>query len=101
MRRYAWILAAVAALTALGRAAAQVVAYDNTTTFSGMGLTTAGTAAQGTVTITGMLVDDITFAPGSGGATINEFKFAVVNFDAASANARPRVRFWAADGTGG
>ena len=94
-------LSLLLALSAIaGAANAQLVpAYDNTTTFAGSGYVNGGATA--TSAITTLVADDINFAAGSAGLGVRSFTFSVANFDTATFTARPRVRFYAADGTGG
>src|SRR5579871_5430316 len=100
MRRYTWIPALAVALTALGRAPAQVVAYSNVTNFSGNGFANGGATAASP--ITNLVADDVTMVAGAGGQLVTEFTFSVGNFDTTTYfSARPRIRIYADDGTGG
>ncbi len=69
--------------------------YDNTTADDLAGVYFNGGAAGG---ITRMVADDTT--PSMGGI-LDEFTFSVVNNNDVPVSARPRIRFWAADGAGG
>jgi len=73
-----------------------VSVYDNTTAPQAAGVYLNGGAVSG---ITDLVADDTT--PTASGI-LDEFSFGVANTDpAASFSARPRIRFWAADGVGG
>ncbi|WP_146854126.1 choice-of-anchor D domain-containing protein, partial [Brevifollis gellanilyticus] len=74
-------------------------AYDNTTTYSGSVF--FNNLATSTAVGTRMVVDDITFTPGSEGKNVTNFVWAIGNNDTVSFTARPIVRFWAPDGPGG
>jgi hypothetical protein len=82
-------------------ARSDVVLYSNVTNFTGFGVTNGGAANVGGDNITTMVADDITPGPGLDGGTVDAFTFSVANFDASNVSARARVRFYAADGTGG
>lgn len=77
---------------------AQIIVYGNTTSFSGSAFANAG--ATSTATGTFVVADGITVASGAG-QSITNVVFSVANLDAATFTARPRLRFWAADGPGG
>jgi hypothetical protein len=100
MFRFCWWVAA-AALAAVTPAAAQTAAYDNTTNSLSGGVKTNATTIQGSNTITSLLVDDITFAPGSAGQTVTAITVTVDNPNGSTVTARPFLRFWNADGAGG
>ena len=69
--------------------------YSNITTFSGFAASNGGA----TSTITNLLADDLlTLTPNT---LIEGFTFSVSNLDTVAFSARARVRFYAADGTGG
>jgi hypothetical protein len=94
-------LLVVATLASVTPARSDVVLYSNITTFTGFGVTNGGAANVAGDNITTMLADDITPGPGLGGGTVDDVVFSVLNFNAAPVSARPRVRFYAADGAGG
>ncbi len=100
MPRFCW-LAAAAALAAATPAAAQPVAYDNTSHFQGFNLISSPAQTQGSNTITAVLADDITFAPGSAGQTVTAITVGAANQNGTAVTVRPFLRFWNADGTGG
>jgi hypothetical protein len=52
-------------------------------------------------TITRLVADDITPLSGYSGQAISNIYFSVVNANAVAVSARPRLRMWNADGTGG
>jgi len=99
MRRYAWV---GVILLAAGPAAVaqQVTVYNNTVTGTGSFLN-GGTADQAGNLITRLVMDDLTFQAGSAGLAVNNIVFAVQNSNAVTVAARPRLRFWNADGVGG
>jgi hypothetical protein len=80
----------------------QVIVYDSTTaTFKG-GSRNGGATLQGSNTITVVEADDITPIAAAAGQSVTSFTFRVYNTDTTSAiSARPRVRFWDSNGTGG
>jgi hypothetical protein len=94
-------LAAAMVLTAAAPASAQTAAYDNTGQFQGFNLISNFAATKGSNTVTGILVDDITFAPGSAGLTVTAVTVAAANQNATAVTVRPFLRFWLADGTNG
>jgi hypothetical protein len=100
MLRSSW-LAAAAALAVATPAAAQTVAYDNTGHFQGFNLISNFAATQGSNTVTAVLTDDITFAPGSAGQTVTAVTVAAANQNGTAVTVRPFLRFWHADGAGG
>ncbi len=51
--------------------------------------------------ITKVVMDDVTVDASGVGKDVNDFTFIVVNTNSVAVAARPRVRFWQADGTGG
>ena len=97
MKRLNAILATCVAMCFAGTAPAQIVIYDNTTTSLSAQVINGGA----TSTITRLVADDIHFATGTAGQNITGFSFTVFNADTVSFSARPRVRFWLPDGTGG
>jgi hypothetical protein len=76
------------------------VVYSNVDTFTGGGFANGGTAQVGGSALaplraTRLVADDtvsVALAP------IREVSFSVVNFDTVAVSARPRIRYWAADG---
>jgi hypothetical protein len=72
-----------------------VAVYDNSTNPTALGTYSATGAAGGATKI---VADDT--VPTAGGI-LNEFSFSVSNANTVAVAARPRVRFWAADGAGG
>jgi hypothetical protein len=81
------------------QAQAQFVAYNDTTTPTGFFYANGG--ATDANPITTLVADDITFAPGFTGDSISQVTFSTVNNNTAALTLRPRLRFWATDGTGG
>ncbi len=73
--------------------------YSNVTTLSGgQGIATTAGIESGNG-ITPILMDDITFAPGTlPGGDISQLTFCVANFNTSTVSARARLRFWADDG---
>lgn len=100
MKRIALLAFAVCTLTST-QVSAQAVAYANATTFGGQGLPNGGTADQAGNLITRMVMDDITPDPQYAGLSVNSIVFSVFNGNATAVSARPRIRFWNADGPGG
>lgn len=101
MKQFVWMLALVAAALAPSQSVAQVISYDNTATSSGTGFINGGTANQAGNLITRMVMDDINVISGQAGLTVTQINFSVFNSDVAAISARPRLRFWNADGPGG
>ena len=97
MKPLAFLFLAVAFAAPL---AAQNVVYSNVNNFSGQGFINGGATSTAATGGTLLIADDITVVGGAG-QSVTGFTFSVANFDAASVSARPRVRFWAADGAGG
>jgi PEP-CTERM motif-containing protein len=101
MKKFA-LLAVLACGMAASSAKAQVNIYDNFdgATFNRGQINGGATDAS---PITFLVADDINFATGQGtGAQPNQIVFGVFNSDpTATINARPRLRFWNADGAGG
>ena len=79
----------------------EATGYSNATTFTGSALANGGATVQGTNTITTLVADDCTFTGTAAGQSITEFKFTIFNGNSTAVSARPRVRFWFADGAGG
>ena len=75
--------------------------YSNVTNFLGSGFANGGAALQGTNMITRLVADDITPTGVHAGMSITQLKFSIANFNSAAVPARPRIRFWFADGAGG
>ncbi len=100
MSRTAWLVG-VAALAFGGPVAAQTSAYDNTGHYQGWNLISSGTSTQGSNTVTGILVDDITFAPGSAGQTVTAITVGAANQNGGPITVRPFLRFWLPDGANG
>jgi hypothetical protein len=99
MSRFCWLAAALAA--AATPCAAQPVAYDNTAHFQGFNLISNPAATQGSNIITGVLADDITFAPGSAGQTVTAITVGAGNQNGTAVTVRPFLRFWLPDGANG
>jgi Secretion system C-terminal sorting domain len=74
--------------------------YSNVTTFEGNAFVNAGATLQSGNTITTLLADSLGLV-GTPPFTIGSFTFSVANFDAADVTARPRIRFYNADGPAG
>ena len=72
--------------------------YSNVTTFTGFGGLNGGSANQAGNTITRLVADDlVTVSPN---AVIDQITFSVANFNTTAVSARPRLRFWADNGSG-
>ena len=103
-RRASWLalIASGGLLTAFPTVAfSAVTSYNNTNTFSGSSVINSGTALIGGTEVTRMVADDITFAPGSTGMSINDLTFSAVNDGSSATAARVRIGLWADDGAGG
>jgi hypothetical protein len=100
MFRPSW-LAAAAALAIATPAAAQTAAYDNTVNRQGWNAISNAAQTQGSNTVTAVLIDDITFAPGSAGQTVTAVTVGAANVSGVAFTVRPYLRFWNADGSGG
>lgn len=74
--------------------------YANVTTFTGSAFASGGAQNQAGNTITTLLADDIN-RTGAAGQALTDFTFSVANLNTGNVSARPRVRFYAADGVGG
>jgi hypothetical protein len=74
--------------------------YSNVTTFSGQGYAGGGATLTSGNTITRLIADDVTLVgtPPFGVAT---FSFNIANLNTVAVSARPRIRFYLADGAGG
>ncbi len=71
--------------------------YSNIDTFTGTVVTNGGATAG----ITRLFADDLTPAANSGNADVTTFRFTMANLNTTAVAARPRVRFWFADGAAG
>ncbi len=79
---------------------AQVLIYDNTTTFSGSAFSNTGaTAGNGKKTL--MVADDLTYNPLFAAAPVTAFKFSLSNLNTAALALSPTVLFYDSDGTNG
>ncbi|MEO6869110.1 MAG: T9SS type A sorting domain-containing protein [Ginsengibacter sp.] len=75
--------------------------YSNVTTFSGSYYINGGATILGdTTTITTLVADSLGLI-GTLPFSINQFRFSIVNLNTVNVSARPRIRFYANDGTGG
>ena len=84
--------------TNFGDRATPGASYSNIDTFTGSAFSNGGASGG----ITRMVMDDLTFAlPYLAGQNISSFTFSVTNLNTVAVSARPRVRFWLADGAGG
>jgi hypothetical protein len=80
---------------------ADLIAYDNTTTLTGI-VQFNGATNFGGNTMTAMNADDLTVASGFGGSAVSSFTFiAYYNASSGTVTARPSFYFWAANGAGG
>lgn len=98
--RFVFVFLALGLLST--RASAQTaIAYSNTTTFTGFAVSNTGATLIGANTITRLIADDIFFDPaGAPGRFITAFQFSVTNLNTVAVTARPRVRFYADNGSG-
>jgi hypothetical protein len=88
--------------TDFGTRATPGASYSNIDTFTGSAFSNGGAANQAGNSITRMVADDISFAlPYLAGQSFSQFTFSVTNLNTVAVSARPRVRFWLADGAGG
>lgn len=71
--------------------------YSNVTTFLGQAFANGGSAGG----ITRLVADDLTPTGVNAGQAIGTVRFSVTNLSTAAVTARPRIRFWNADGTAG
>ncbi len=78
----------------------QVIAYSDKTTFGNGAYPNGGAVTQGANTITRYVADDIEPDPAFVGQSATQFTFSVANQNPTAVTARPRVQFFAADGTG-
>lgn len=81
--------------------AATVTVYSNISNFTGYTVLNGLATNQAGNTITKLIADDITPAPGFGGLNVIQATFSVGNTSGTTINARARVRFYLADGAGG
>jgi hypothetical protein len=79
---------------------AQTIGYNNVVTFLGQGFANGGSANQAGNTITRLVADDITLGTITTSNVLG-FQFTVANFNAVNVTARPRIRFYDDNGTGG
>lgn len=76
--------------------------YSNIDTFSGFASANGGAQVQSGNTITRLNADDISMLGAlNQGAGVTQFSFNVANLNAVAVSARARIRFYAADGSGG
>jgi hypothetical protein len=95
-----FFVALIAALVCVS-AQAQTNFYNNITGFSGSAYAQGGAASNGSFFVTRTVADDLTFAPGSAGASITGFQFSVANFNTSAASVRPNIVFYSDNGAGG
>jgi hypothetical protein len=88
-------------LAILPAAQAQVVIYDNSANFAGSAFSNGGSALQSGNTITRLVADSIQTTAVGAPFIIDGFSFSVSNLNTVAVSARPRVRFYLADGAGG
>jgi hypothetical protein len=74
--------------------------YSNITTFSGSGTSNGGSALAAGNTISRLIADDLTFV-GTPPFSIVTIRFNIGNLNTVAVSARPRIRFYLADGTAG
>lgn len=79
----------------------EATGYSNVTNFTGSAFANGGAEVQGANTITRMVCDDTTFDGTGAGQFITQLKFSIFNGNSGNVLARPRIRFWFADGAGG
>lgn len=75
--------------------------YSNITNYLGLVVVNGGAATQAGNGITRLVADDLTPAAGFAGLNVTLITFSVGNLNATTVTARPRVRFYLADGAGG
>jgi hypothetical protein len=78
-----------------------VADYSNITNFLGSAVTQGPSANQAGNQITRLLADDITPTGIHAGQQVSTVTFSVVNLNPVQVSARPRIRFWFADGAAG
>ncbi|MBS1735308.1 MAG: T9SS type A sorting domain-containing protein [Bacteroidetes bacterium] len=74
--------------------------YSNVTTFSGSAYPNGGATLVSGNTITTLVADSLGLI-GTNPFSVGQFKFAIGNLNAVDVSARPRIRFYANDGTNG
>ncbi len=100
-RRHALLLGlAPLALAVVRPAHAQVVAYNDTTTFTGYAAFNTGAATGGTGPTT-LIADDINALAGYAGRQVTQFTFSVYNGNNATTTFTPTVYFYNSDGAKG
>ncbi len=82
-------------------AKAQVLVYSNVTNFTGFGYASGVSATISGDGTTALLADELSFAPGFAGSSINGFTFSTANLNPGAVTARPLVRFYDDSGSGG
>jgi hypothetical protein len=85
----------------VGSVLADVVEYSNLASFTGGAFSQGASANQAGNQITRLLADDITPTGAHAGQDVSIVVFSVANLNAVAVSARPRLRFWFADGPGG
>ena len=96
-----WIALTLLAGAAGAAFAQEEFAYNNTVNGSGSFFLNGGAAEVSYTTITRLVADDITPAPGYAGQPIASVSFSVFNNNTWTVAARPRVRLYAANGAAG
>src|SRR2546428_11200270 len=95
------IITIIAAAFAAGASAAEVFIYSDRDNNTGFFFLNGGAANQSGNTITRLVADDLTPIPGYAGQAISNIYFSVYNNNGVAVSARPRLRLWNADGSGG
>ena len=96
------LLASSLLLTAVASVSAQeLFVYRNLDNYSGQSYANGGATTQSGNTITRLVADDLTPLSGFAGQTISNIYFSVANLNTVAVSARPRLRMWQADGSGG
>jgi hypothetical protein len=85
----------------LSASAQELFIYRNLDNNSSQFYANGGAALVSGNTITRLVADDLTPASGYAGLAISNIYFSVVNANALTVSARPRLRIWDADGAGG
>jgi len=102
MRRLTSLAAAAAFIVAANANAQNVPVYENTINYTGFAYANAGSGVIGTNNvITTLVADDINFNSPAINFNVVGFKFSVANFNGTAVSARPRLRFYNNDGSGG
>lgn len=83
------------------RATAAVIVYNTLSTTGNSGILAKLASPPGTPPTTNFLADDITVAPGHGGAALSSATFRAHSFNDNAVAVQPVFGFWAADGVGG